>query len=809
MVYRYSWLAAFTALAFAFYLLNGLLQPTTTGPAWQFIVVSAVALGIIITWTAVTYRLRLAWIAVINLAALLIALMRIAAPETTVLLFPTRASFVALGDQLQFAFQLIRNGIEPVVPLTGIVVIVTAVFWIVGALMAWGLTTGHPYVGVIPPLVLSLQFATMDRAPSGIIRITIFVAVVAAAIFSVNADERDLTAGRMARRGEYPSRRNRLAPSATALMALTVVGSVGAVGMFQDSVPRDGVMTWRTSTGIAGDIFGGVSYNAFIGIHQSLITPSDTPVFVATINGDVPPDQLYFRLTSMETYNGGQFFANVEREAAPLLVDVESYEAEGQAFSGPTLSVTADVTIDRLLQEWLPSAYAPRSLTTDDRIVERLRARPADASIIFDGGTTFRGFQYTVESAVPDPDLGVLAALESGALSPTFQLAADADEPVPALREPPALRELPPNADRYLAVPEDIDPDIEGLAREQTRNLRTDFERGLALEAWFHSRAFRYTTDIAPGHGATDLAAWLLDEESPNFHAGYCENFATAMAVMARTLDIPSRVVLGFTPGDLIPGSIDTVVVRDRNAHAWVELWMPTQGWVRFDPTPRGAADTPQTFEVVEDRLGFDLRDYLDVPDPDITPAGGLPNRFPELAEDEFPDFLGSGDAAPGSGLRLPAWWNEAATVLGVILLGFGTLPAIKWWIRRRRLERLRSGDIGAAWEDIVDRLSDLGEAPNPTSTPNEVAATVDPVMVPLATVYCRAVYGRSGGLNSGHVETATQSLARTSDVLRTRYSTPRRLRAMYSPGTVLPAWIKRLRNGTNGNGYRNGNGGA
>ena len=66
----------------------------------------------------------------------------------------------------------------------------------------------------------------------------------------------------------------------------------------------------------------------------------------------------------------------------------------------------------------------------------------------------------------------------------------------------------------------------------------------------FHSDAFRYSVDIDPGHGASDLAAWLLDPESPNHRIGYCENFATAMAVMARTLGVPSRVVLGFTPGE-------------------------------------------------------------------------------------------------------------------------------------------------------------------------------------------------------------------------------------------------------------------
>ena len=89
------------------------------------------------------------------------------------------------------------------------------------------------------------------------------------------------------------------------------------------------------------------------------------------------------------------------------------------------------------------------------------------------------------------------------------------------------------------------------------------------------------------------------------------------MAVMARTLDIPSRVVLGFTPGQPNPDDENWVVVRDANAHAWVELWMPSQGWVRFDPTPRGLRDTPQTFELADRELGFDITEHLAVPAPD------------------------------------------------------------------------------------------------------------------------------------------------------------------------------------------------
>ncbi len=72
------------------------------------------------------------------------------------------------------------------------------------------------------------------------------------------------------------------------------------------------------------------------------------------------------------------------------------------------------------------------------------------------------------------------------------------------------------------------------------------------------------------------------------------------MAVMARAVDVPSRVVLGFTPGETGPDGV--VTVRQKNAHAWVELWVDGQGWVRFDPTPRSDGVNPATTA----DMGFD-----------------------------------------------------------------------------------------------------------------------------------------------------------------------------------------------------------
>ena len=805
MVYRYSWLIGAAASILAFSLLNSLLKPTTQGLPWQIVVGGGLILGIVISWTTAVYRTR-TWLTVaIHAVLMAVVAMRIGAPDTMIAILPTGATWGLMGTQLSQALDFIQNGVEPVIPVTGLVIILTLVLWAMGGLLGWGLSTGHPFVGLLPPFVLTLQFATMDRQPTSAIRVSTFVVLAILAMLAVTRDE-ETGAGRMYRRNGSTAWRNGIAP-ASGVLGATIIAALLAVTLLTPVVPRDGILDWRNPTGLTGDFFGSISFNPFVGIQQSLVDPTGQPVFFARIEGDIDPGDVYFRLVTMDSYSGGRFFAN-DPDVIPL--DDGLFEYRENQFFGPTYDVTTTVTIAALAQEWLPAAYAPSNVTGSDQLEANLRIRPDDASINLDGGRSGEGLTYTVESDIPRPDLAALASTERGRLSRAFLEARDTgSEPVP-LATLPEWRDEPASNARYVELP---DPDLDNrldsiskLALDVTTNLETDFEKALALESWFHSPftgdgsstdGFGYTTDILPGYEATDLAAWLLDEDSPNYHQGYCENFATAMAVMARSLGIRSRVVLGFTPGVASRDGPEIVVVTDENAHAWVEAWMPQQGWVRFDPTPRTAQDTPQTFEYLEDELGFSMQEYLDLPDPDFETAA---NQRPIFDPDAFADqdvFIGAGGADPdsgGLGISLPGWLPQLLWIFAAAALVFGSIPLMKWAGRRRRMRRLRTGDISAAWEELVARLTDLGERPSPTATAREVADDFDPVLSPLASIYDRSIYGPVGAVSEAHVETAAVTLERTESILVTRYSRGERLRALYRPGTILPGWWKRFR---------------
>jgi len=218
---------------------------------------------------------------------------------------------------------------------------------------------------------------------------------------------------------------------------------------------------------------------------------------------------------------------------------------------------------------------------------------------------------------------------------------------------------------------------------------------------------------------------------------------------------------------------------------------MPTQGWVRFDPTPRQDGANPATI----DDLPFPIDLYLDIPQPTAPPAS-VPEAAPLLPSPELGPqdiFLGTGSATDdeaGPGLSIPSW--AVWVVAGAAAL-FGLVPGVKWARRRRRMRKLATGDIASAWRDIIDRLDDLGLHAQATATPREVAVEVSEHMVPLADAYGNRLYGDPTRPATGAVDTATTSLAATREALALRFSRSRRLQAHYRVGSIIPRWARRL----------------
>jgi transglutaminase-like putative cysteine protease len=358
------------------------------------------------------------------------------------------------------------------------------------------------------------------------------------------------------------------------------------------------------------------------------------------------------------------------------------------------------------------------------------------------------GDEYEVQSILPlqEEDLGALATLPDGTLSPLFANAAEDGATSIQPGEPPGDVTSPRDIERFTDFNEEVPRALSQEARRQTAGASTPFEAAWLLQRWFRdSGEFEYSTDVSTGHDTLDLEAWLTDPDSLNHRTGYCEQFAAAMAYLGRVVGIPSRVVWGFTPGTVEQqgdGS-EVIVVRDNNAHAWVEMWMDGFGWVRFDPTPRADGTLPESVTAE-----FDPVPYL--PESGEGPISlDQPGFFNESQFEEGLGPVGSG-AAADTGFRL-TWMWLALPVLAVLL---ALVPLLKALRRNRRIKRLHEGDITAAWDEIIDRLADLGSPVPAHQTPLEFARATDASLVPLASSYSATVYGNRPGL--GHISDLT-----------------------------------------------------
>jgi transglutaminase-like putative cysteine protease len=794
MVYRYSWIAGTAAIALAFWELSSLLRPSTSGTPWQIAILVATLLGAGITWTAIAYRARAIVVIGANIVGFILTVGLLVAPNTLWLILPTRSTVNVVWSELSRALELIRYGVEPVRPLPGLVMLIGVLFWTLGFLLVAGLLNNRPFVAVLTPLIVALQFVIIDRRPESIVELAIFVGVVAMALLAIRLDERDGGSGRLQRVDATSKPSSRPSLAITLLVVATVAIAVSAVAATGDRIPTDGYVSWRTPAGFSDEYSGSVAYNPYTSIRSGLNTATNNPVFRAEIEG-ADPSTVRFRTVTLDLYRNGRWSTD---RVQIFPIDEEPWIDPDQAYQGETVEVTTSIRIDNLAQPWMPAPDTPNAVIAESEDDQKsIRVRKLDGSLILPGDRTYDGMTYAIRSDLPRYDGSTIAALArtaDGELSPMFTAAVADGQEVPSSAPPPSDRELA-NEEFWLEYPLDElgGRAFERYAEDIVDNLDTNFEKAIALESWFRdTNRFTYNSRVPSENTTSDVLAWLTDEDNPYVRNGYCEQFATAMALLARAVDVPSRVVLGFTPGTALNDT--TVQVYDKNAHSWVELWIPNFGWMAFDPTPRSGYSAPTADDSLELALGFSPADYVDdIPNPTFvdTEGGGIgpDGRFQPNPERDNP-FVGSGGGSDSanSGMNLPSWLPVALASTAILIVLLVAAPFVKWARRRRYAKRLESGDVSAAWEDIVDRLIDLREIIDPASTPLETALSIDPSFEALATTYGASLYGEASS-TTAVIDQATNARLRAEQHLTTRYSRGERLVAAYRPSRLLARW--------------------
>jgi transglutaminase-like putative cysteine protease len=183
---------------------------------------------------------------------------------------------------------------------------------------------------------------------------------------------------------------------------------------------------------------------------------------------------------------------------------------------------------------------------------------------------------YQLFRVVWRTDEDLLGAVVPGAVYEADSVYPDADEA--ALRA--AGTEYPMwIRNRYLHLPEILPQRIHTLARDLTATLLTPYDRALAIQNYLRNEMHYSLTIDAPPHDRDVVDYFLFDSKE-----GFCDYYATAMVVLARSAGIPARMAMGYASGTFDPGK-GTYTVLETDSHAWPELYFPGIGWVEFEPT--------------------------------------------------------------------------------------------------------------------------------------------------------------------------------------------------------------------------------
>jgi transglutaminase-like putative cysteine protease len=247
-----------------------------------------------------------------------------------------------------------------------------------------------------------------------------------------------------------------------------------------------------------------------------------------------------------------------------------------------TQTVTPESTVSSMPAAWKPvSVSGPGAERVE--VTQQGFLRPA--------GSLTAGESYTVRSRVPQYTSEQLRRAGSD--------------------YPDVVRE------RYLQLPGDTPTRVREKAAEIAGGQDNAYDKAVAIEQWLEENK-RYSLTVERPTG--DVADAFLFE----MDAGYCTYYATTMVTLLRSQGVPARFVVGYTPGEQV--SDGEYVVRGLDSHAWVEVYFPDVGWVRFDPTPSGPRETAERTRLTEARQNGEEGIDTDRTEPD---AGGTPEITP------------------------------------------------------------------------------------------------------------------------------------------------------------------------------------
>ncbi len=524
----------------------------------------------------------------------------------------------------------------------------------------------------------------------------------------------------------YTAAQNPEAPrrSSPALAAGVGVAALAATVLVAPAMP---VTATLAGSGV------GVTVDASLRLGDDLRQPNPVEVLTLATTADTAP---YLRLTTLSDFDGRVW----EPDRGGLRPQGDGFGPAEWGADIATEEQNTSIRVIRMSSAWLPLPYpatriqgAPASwrVSQENRTVA---SRSSDAV----------GNDYTVRSLDVSPTLEQIRAI------PAAELVVDPDA-------------------EEVELPEVIG----ATARDVTADSKNDYDRLIALQSWFRSQfAYSLDTPVDEGFDGTgaDAVARFLEVRS-----GYCIHFAGAFALMAESLGMEVRIVVGYLPGTLTDnrrGDEAVYSVSSDQLHSWPEVLFPGVGWVPFEPT--ASLGVPTAFAAGATTGGGSSGS-----------SGVTPSTAPQAEQTSGPeiDRRDTGDSA-GSADQLRALDPTPVVLVALGILVVMLLPAlIRTVMRAMRRRRARSGDAVAAWEELRATMQDLGvplsDAESPRMRGDDLVrdSGVDAqAMRALTDAVERASYSRAGA-SSGDGPAIDHALGEI--VSRLRVSVDRRSRIL------------------------------
>ncbi|KQP26117.1 DUF3488 and transglutaminase-like domain-containing protein [Aeromicrobium sp. Leaf272] len=632
-------------------------------------------------------------------------------PETFAGLVPTWSTLTGLWSSLERAQVLVMEEAAPAAAARPIVLLLAVAFGGLVLLVELLLRLRHGalLVGAILVSVYAAPALVSGETPS------VWLFVVPAALWLVLLRVRTQSAAR---------------GWSTVVPALGLGGSALLVGVLLPPVMPDVTAVAKPWGEPPPQVFGR-GINPMLQLGQNLRRNSSAVAATYTTTLDSPP---YLKVAVLRDFEGRTW-----RPARSQAGDAfESRIAIDDDI--PTTEATTRVRIDELRSTMLPVPYPALDI---DGLRGAWTYQRAGLTVTSRSATTV-GQDYSVTSLDRQPTAEQMRALSTGTgVGASLQT--------------------------YLSLPGDVPAVVGDTAREVTADATNDYDRAVAVQDYLRDNfVYSETAPVAEdydGNGVRVLETFLEEK------AGYCVHFSSAMAVMARELGIPSRIAVGYAPGQAVGNDDDgdaVYEVTSDDLHAWPELYFDGVGWVGFEPTPGVGA-----------RTGFEEPDAPESDTSDDTTDESTPQRQADAADrggSVTQEAVGVDDAAPTA--------PRTAATVGLGLLVAALLPGALRYVQRRR--RLGGSAPDPWWREVEASALDVGLAVPAAGTPRGLADVVAPRVDPddlrrVVTAVERSRYARPGT----DVSDERESVRRVVDQVRESGSRLQRLRARFLPRSL------------------------